>query len=422
MLLRTPLGRQLFVNGVRYWAWPLYRAAATLYRKAMLGNTRIFAVVGSYGKSTTVRAVNTALLGDSSQSNERNAWSGIAQNILRIHPDQMHAVIEVGIDGPGQMTKFASFLKPNCVIVTSIGSEHNRSLVNVARTRDEKAEMVRVLSQDDTVFLNGDDPNVRWMTSQTRAKIVTFGQLPTNDFVAQDIELDWPRGMSFTVRAGSVEKRLHVRLLGQKMVYPILAAMAVAIHEGFTLDYVAESLETLSPTPGRLETIEIANGAFLLRDEFKSSLETIESALDVFEEIPAERKTIVMGEVSEPPGKQGPIYRAIGERMGRIASTVIVVGGNFQRYAAGCKSGGLKPGSIVHAGRSVQEVVRLLKKQLIAGDAVLIKGRDTQKLDRIALSLMGRQVKCEVQFCDAKQRCAKCPMVESGWGGRRPLT
>lgn len=420
-MLRTPLGRQLFVQGVRYWAWPLYRAAANVYRKTLLGNTHVVAVVGSYGKSTTVRAVNSALLGDSSRSIERNSWSSIAQSILSVHPDQMHAVVEVGIDGPGQMTKFAKFLKPGSVIVTSIGSEHNRSLLTLERTRDEKAEMVRVLTEDNTVFLNGDDPNVLWMKSQTPAKIVTFGQLPTNDVVAEDVELDWPRGTSLTVRAGGVEKRLRVRLLGRKMVYPILAAVAAALHEGLTLDDIAESLETLSPTPGRLETIELESGAFILRDEFKSSLETIESALDVFEAIPAERKLVVMGEVSEPPGSQGPIYRQIGERMGRIASMAVIVGGNFQRYAAGCKRGGLPPAAIVDAGQSVRKVVRLLQEQLRAGDVVLIKGRDTQKLDRIALSLMGTRVKCGLTFCDAKLRCAKCPMVESGWSGRRPV-
>ena len=109
--------------------------------------------------------------------------------------------------------------------------------------------MVRVLTHGQTAFLNGDDPNVVWMRSQTQAGVVTFGYLPTNDIVAEDVDLDWPHGMRLTVRVGSVRRRFRVRLLGEKMVYPILAAAAVALHEGRTLDEIAQSVEPLVPTP-----------------------------------------------------------------------------------------------------------------------------------------------------------------------------
>jgi hypothetical protein len=59
-------------------------------------------------------------------------------------------------------------------------------------------------------------------------------------------------------------------------------------------------------------------------------------------------------------------------------------------------------------------------EDLGTGDVVLIKGRDTQRLDRVALALMGRAVRCDIAFCNAMpMRCASCPMLERGWDGLR---
>ncbi|HEX6015341.1 MAG TPA: hypothetical protein VFY87_26790, partial [Geminicoccaceae bacterium] len=99
---------------------------------------------------------------------------------------------------------------------------------------------------------------------------------------------------------------VRLRLLGQVMVYPVLAAVAVAWAEGRPLERAVADLEALPPQPGRLQLEPLANGAWLVRDEFKSSLETIEAALDVMAELPG-RRIVVIGSVSEPPGSQGPI-------------------------------------------------------------------------------------------------------------------
>ncbi|MGB7573230.1 MAG: hypothetical protein WBN53_05155 [Thermodesulfobacteriota bacterium] len=137
-------------------------------------------------------------------------------------------------------------------------------------------------------------------------------------------------------------------------------------------------------------------------------------------EIPAERRMVILGEVSEPPGSQGPIYREIGERIPSIASRAIFIGGNFQRYAAGARRGGLPSSSIMDAERSVLKAVELLRKDLCSGDVVLIKGRDTQRLDRITLSLIGRKVCWDIDFCDTRAvRCQTCSMLERRYNGRR---
>jgi UDP-N-acetylmuramoyl-tripeptide--D-alanyl-D-alanine ligase len=419
-LLRTPLGRSQFLFGVWHRSWPLLSRLATLHRRTLIRNTRVIAVVGSFGKSTTVRAVLTALSGKIHPDFELNAFSSVARAVLRIRPRDRHAVIEAGIDQPGQMAAYAQVIRPDITVVTSIGSEHNRSLLTLEATRTEKSEMVRILPALGLAVLNGDDPNVLWMKGRTCARVITFGFNETNDIRASNVTLDWPNGTRFKLYVGGESREVRIRLIGKYMVYPILAAVAVSLAEGFSLDQVIPALEGMPPTSGRLEPIRLENGVLVLRDETKSPLETIEAALDVLSATTAQRRVVVLGEVEQPPGSKGAIYRRIGERIAKIASCAILVGDHsYSGYTSGLKRGGMPQEKILYAGQNASNAARLLSEELKAGDVVLIKGRGTQRLDRVVLSLMGRTVRCDISFCKAEVRCEHCPMLERGWDGVR---
>ena len=178
--------------------------------------------------------------------------------------------------------------------------------------------------------------------------------------------------------------------------------------------------------PGKInrcdQPVELPGGVTLLRDDYKSTLETVDSALDVLESIPAKRKLVVIGEVSEPVGAQGPIYRRLGERIAGMASKLVVLGGNFQRYSTGALHAGMANDAVVDAGRSVVAAFEAIREDLQPGDVVLVKGRDTQRIDRVSLGLMGRHIGCTLEVCSVKTGCATCPMLERGWGNRRAVT
>ena len=154
-LLRTPAGRSSLLSGVRGQAWPILLPLATLYRRTFARNARIVAVVGSFGKSTTMRAVTVAFGRNVHRRAMFNAKNSVAGAIFRVRAADRHAVIEVGIDKPGKMAMYARLVLPNITVVTSIGSEHNRSLKTLEITRSEKAAMVRILPSSGLAVLNG---------------------------------------------------------------------------------------------------------------------------------------------------------------------------------------------------------------------------------------------------------------------------
>jgi UDP-N-acetylmuramoyl-tripeptide--D-alanyl-D-alanine ligase len=424
-LLRTGAGRIQIRDGIRYRAWPLLSRLATLHRRTLVRGTRLVAVVGSFGKSTTTRTIAAALGVSLSEQSTHNCFSGVAQAVLRVRPGQRHAVVEVGINKAGQMAMYARVLRPDIAVVTSIGSEHNRSLGTLDNTRHEKAEMVRALPETGLAVLNGDDPNVLWMKSQTRARIITFGFGESNDVRASSARLDWPRGTLVTCHVDGKCFELKVRLLGRHMVYAVLAALAVAHAEGLALDSVLLPLQEMAPTPGRLQPVALNSGAWLLRDDTKSAKETVDAALDVLAEIPARRRIIALGEVTEPIGGAGSVYREIGEKFAHSVSLVVVVSTdrNCRSYASGAKRGGLARASMVSADNRVSRAVEILREELQPGDVLLVKGRQEQHLERIGLALSGRRVGCDIERCRLNGRdCSECPMLERGWNGRPPVT
>jgi UDP-N-acetylmuramoyl-tripeptide--D-alanyl-D-alanine ligase len=424
-LLRTPVGRTSLLAGGLQLAWPTLARLASAYRRSLIRRTRLVAVVGSLGKTTTARAVSTALGTDPHPRIHLNAVGPLALHVLRVRPGQPHAVIEVGIGAPGQMERYARLLRPDLVVVTSVTKAHGRMLPTLEITRREKGAMVRALAPGGTAILNGDDARVRSMAGEVRGRVVTYGLDPTNDVTAGDIHVEWPHGMRFVVRAGTAMLPLRTRLMGRPGVLAALAAVAVVHAEERPLAPALARLATLAPTRGRLEPLSLPNGATILRNDAGGEPEAVEAALELLAEIPAARRLVVLGEMSAEGRQIGPVRRAIAARIGAMASRLILVmemRDHGRGYKLAAQRGGLSVEHVERAGPRLGPIIERLGADLRPGDVVLITGRTTQRLERIALALAGHTVRCDLIKCDARwTRCDECAMLARGWEGLRPL-
>jgi UDP-N-acetylmuramyl pentapeptide synthase len=117
-LLRTPLGRQQIAAGLRYRAWPAYAAAARVHRARLPATPRVVAGVGTFGKTTTSRAVRAALGLDPAAHVSANYWEHVARRVLAVRRSDADAVIEVGIAKPGEMAQYARVVSPDVTVVT----------------------------------------------------------------------------------------------------------------------------------------------------------------------------------------------------------------------------------------------------------------------------------------------------------------
>jgi UDP-N-acetylmuramoyl-tripeptide--D-alanyl-D-alanine ligase len=415
-LLRNPFERMELWKDLLSFSWPMLRISAGLYRRIFLRSTCIITVTGTYGKTTTARAITAALGMPVDRAEKSNNKSGIAKALLMTPPWRRFAVFEVGIMECGRMKQYARMLLPRVAVVNSIGIEHQRTVGPVETLRSEKAQILSLLPRDGIAILNGDDPNVLWMKTQTDRKVITYGFSETNDVSARNFQATWPSGSHFDCHISGRCIPVLTGLHGKVMVYPALAALAVVQATDYNLNKALSALEKIEPARNRMQLVKLPNGAIVIQDEYKSSPETMEAAIDFLKVIPVRRRILVLGEMDQILGSNGPVYRAMGTRLAPFADRLILLGNNARKYASGACQAGMERSKITNCGDLLDKAIEILQTELQADDVGLIKGRGCQHLERIALALQGITVKCRLPQCRSRAyRCDNCPMLKTGW-------
>ncbi len=393
---------------------------AWLCRRTVGRRAQVIAVVGSYGKTTTTRAIRAwiGLPPSAWVDANANCFALVGLALLRGLLESRLVVIEVGTARPGQMGRYAWALQPSIVVVTCIGLEHVQSFRDIEHLRDEEAEIVRRLPATATVVLNADDPRVAAMASDTRARVLTFGRRQGVDVLGSDVVMDWPHGMRLNVSVAGRTFAARTRLIGTGMANCILAAVGAAVAADLPVESTLAALESLAPTPGRLQPVPLPGGAVVLRDDYKSTVDTVVAALEVLARLPARRRIVVLGDLDMPPAPERAWYRSIGEQVAGVADEVLFVGSKHETYRAGLRRSSRAPAH-VHAVRTTAEAVTHLAPRLRPGDVVLVKGRETQRLTRVILALAGRAVGCTVESCRMHLTfCDRCPLLAGGCSPR----
>ncbi|MBZ0167674.1 MAG: hypothetical protein K8I00_12780 [Candidatus Omnitrophica bacterium] len=388
---------------------------ARVYRRVILRKPCIVAVVGSLGKTTATRAVWAALGGPIRQPSFSNYGSCLALNLMAVRPWDSHSVLEAGISRPGMMDANLYILKPHIAVVTSIAWEHFRSFKSLEDIRVEKVKMVRALPADGFAILNGDDPNVRWMATQTQAAVIFFGFDEKNDIRLLDFSYDWPQGMTGRVAYQKDVWEVRTRFFGRHFWYSVLAGLATAVVRKTDIRQALERIAALPPTPKRFESIYLDNDRMLIDDTHKGGLDSYWAALDALEQVHAKRKIVLFGDIEDPPGARAETYRDWGKRIGEVADMALFYGfgADLIKARSSARQTGMKPENTLILKTDYFELIQVLRGMIRPGDVILIKGRGSYRLQRVVLALQGRAVTCPLKICEVKvNTCGECPMLE----------
>lgn len=412
-LITNKNGQRRIRNSIFYRLKFLVIPIAVFYRKTIIRHVKIIAVVGSFGKTTTTRAIAAALGISPEKYCGTNNGVFVATGLLGIPPWAKYGVIEVGISKKGEMAGNASLVKPDIVVVTCIGSEHGTSLGGLDNTREEKAQMVRALPKDGIAILNGDDLHVQKMRLYTKARVITHGYADTNDLQVEYISTDLADGTTFLIKDGGKSYEILTPLFGRASIRSIMSAIIIAGELGIDKNLAVKRMSSLTAAVERNELIKIPVGAYIFVDTFKAAIETVKIAFETFESLPAERKVIILGEVEEPPGSLGELYREIGADVARIASHLIFIGCARTKRSLfnGAKKAGMHSDNLIFVGKSIVKAIGEAHKLVQPGDLILVKGRSSQKLARIAYALKGDLVLCSREFCKEKHHCIQCDQL-----------
>ena len=350
---------------------------------------RVIGITGSVGKSTTKELIAEVLsqrYRTLKNPGNLNNEIGLPLTLLRLGPGYQRAVLEMGFYIPGEITQLCQIARPQVGVVTLVGTVHAERAGSQEAIARGKAELVQALpaAPEGVAILNFDDPWVRGMAEQTKARVLFYGMDSGADLWADEVESMGLEGIRFRMHYKDETLHLRVPLIGYHSVQTVLRAAAVGLTEGLAWGEIISGLN-MGQTQLRLVAVRTENGALILDDSYNASPESTLASLNLLKELPG-RRIAVLGDMLElgPYEREGHVM--VGASAGEVAQELIGVGELSKITLDSARSAGLSSEHIHWASETMQ-AVEMLQSMLKEGDVVLIKGSHGLRMDRIVSAL-----------------------------------
>jgi len=290
-------------------------------------DTKLVAIVGSVGKTTTKRAIATVLSGsfklqgDVSDFNEQIAvpcsilgvnypavselhklstWRTVfkACKYQAKNMDAEVIVQELGTDHPGEIPHFAKYLKPDITVVTAITPEHMEFFKTLQSVAAEEFALAKVSQK---VMVNVDDTPVECLDLVDPSRVLLYGFDKHVDYTIRAEPCDPLNGYSgqfISKKNGAIDVK-DIKLVGEHNLHAAIAAAGVAMELGLSVEKIQQGLTELQPAPGRMNILRGNKNSVILDDTYNSSPAAAIAALRTLYEVVSDERIAVLGGMNE---------------------------------------------------------------------------------------------------------------------------
>jgi UDP-N-acetylmuramoyl-tripeptide--D-alanyl-D-alanine ligase len=383
---------------------------------------QIIMVTGSVGKTSTKDAVAAML---SEHTNVRaseksyNSEFGVPFTILGVHNPWRSPlawlqvfeeafmliafpahypkilVLEVGADRPGDLARILRIATPDAVIVTRLPDVpvHVEAYANPRAVREEEFAPAYALAPGAPLVISSRDRNAREMAKNTQAKVLTFGFSDDADIRLQEPKVimheHTPLGMEAVAYIGEKEYALYASgALGRPQILAPAAALATAVALSIPMDEALAGLATYIPPAGRGRILRGLHGSTLIDESYNSSPAATEEALQSLALLSGARRRIaVLGDMLELGRYSRDEHERIGKLAHEYADSLYAVGPRSKAMRDAAIDAGL-PEADAKWFETAREAAHALRDAIETGDALLIKGSQSVRMERIMETLL----------------------------------
>jgi len=289
-------------------------------------NLPLIAVTGSNGKTTVTQMIASILRAwkpDQTLATQGNFNNdiGLPLTLLRLRAAHRVAVVELGMNHPGEIAYLAGICRPTVALVNNAQREHQEFMASVEAVARENGAVLPALGPTGVpVFPAGEEFTPVWVELAGNRPCMTFGSAHDRAGArAADVVLtqaQWRAGqweVAVATPAGPLAYRL--RAAGRHNLRNSQAAVTCALAVGVPLAAIAQGLEAFETVKGRSRVLEVrvqGRTVTVLDDTYNANPDSVRAAIDVLAELPAPRVAVLgdMGEV----GSRGPqFHREVGD-------------------------------------------------------------------------------------------------------------
>ena len=367
-------------------------------------------VTGSNGKTTVkemIASIFRAAVGEQHTLVTRgnlNNDIGLPLTLLKLRPTDRLAVVELGMNHPGETAQLANIAQANIALINNAQREHQEFMTTVAAVAQEHSDAVKALPKDGVAVFPADSEFADvWHKAAAGRKVIDFvlasgqsklqaavtGRLLSNGHVQVQTEL------------GAIEIQLNT--LGSHNARNALAASSVAVAAGIGLEKIKQGLEAFSPVNGRMQAKKIDPKHTLIDDSYNANPDSVRAAIDALKQS-GNMSWLVLGDMGEV-GNQGPeFHREVGAYAAEQGVNKLFALGEQCQFAIQgfdeAKKSGLPVTSAKHFSEMDSLIVQLrdaLHAQSTGSNEhlnILVKGSRFMRMERVVQALLEEAKTC----------------------------
>lgn len=345
----------------------------------------LVAITGSSGK-TSVKNMACAVLSRRGRTlateGNYNNEIGVPLTLLRLEPGVEFAVVEMGAAALGDIAWLCELGRPTVSVLLNAMPAHLEGFGSVADVARAKGEIFDGLGAGDVAVINADQPWADdWRRRAAPAAVMDFsldGNAAVHLLEQQSLGIE---GSRFRVATPAGEMRASLALPGEHNIANALAATAIGLACGLTLDEIAAGLAEVRPVAGRLSAQRNAAGALIIDDCYNANPGSVRAAIDTLAAAPGQR-TLLLGAMRE----LGPDSERLHAEVGAYARARGI--DNFWGVGEELRAAANAYGSAARWYPDCASAQRDLQGAFTAGDVVLVKGSRGARMERLLQALM----------------------------------
>lgn len=366
------------------------------YRKTL--KTKIIGITGSNGKTTT-KEFTAQILGQYkktyySHGSYNNHW-GVPMTLLKISEDDDFAVVEMGMNHPGEISQLVKIADPDITVCTMVGTAHLEffgNSENIAKAKfeiyvDSKPETIRIFNQDQDLTFDMMYPIAK---KYPDSRMLTFSSVNAEADVFFKIEDLNTKFMKISGVIAAEPGVALVPIFGKQNLTNLMAAATIAYACRLSPEQIWKALPNCKTSWGRNQFIETKSQAEILFDGYNANPDSMRALLENISQISCKGKKIgVFGQMKEL-GKQSPqAHIDLGQQVAACGfSQVYFIGDDHASFKTGLLNSEFKGESYIQAAFT-KELGEKLGSSVKSGDLVAIKG-----------SRWGVETERFVQYCE----------------------
>lgn len=342
----------------------------------------VVGLTGSVGKTTTkefIALVLGAKYNTLKTQGNLNNEIGVPQMLFRLEDSHTAAVIEMGMNHFGEISRLTRAVAPTVGLITNIGVSHIENLGSRAGILQAKLEILEGMAPDAPLIVNMDNDMLRTVKLGDRPLLIFAIDDQSADFTATDIA-EQGSTTTFTVHHSAFTQPVTIPTVGIHNVYNALAAMAVGYVTGVDPAAAASALANYVPAGMRQNLVQVG-GVQVIEDCYNASPDSMRAALQTLGKLPVRRRYAVLGAMLE----LGDYAKEAHTQVGKMAAEngidgVLAYGADAAYIVEAAKQAGLENARLFD---TKEALAQSLAQQVQPGDGVLFKGSRGMHLEDV---------------------------------------